>query len=900
MESRPYTESFAQWIVRRCVTHFAGCARVTVLALLCALPALLGSSSAMAQTMLFPNTADEQPTTMPWWDDYPLITQADTLTSVTQYNSNVSFGGGYGDPTWGIYFQRANDNPEPDKPKPIILIHQAGLKCISYYEAFGQITELAAELRPKGSGDDYTPIYRSHWSWQFPDNGGPVRWVGPQNYFDNEDFAQPWTRTHTRYGGPQATYPDGTVATGYMNKYPAAAGSTDPASNPYNSRVLDAMSAKDILGNYQGAGEGNDAVNAINPGTGQPVGPIRGLVKGADTHAVQTGDNRYLSHISIGKDIVCPMWADFQRASVLYGVDHGLDGIWNDNYSAYDNFCFPPVYGAFGEWAVAKFRDYLKAHFTADQLTAWGVTDVNTFDVRTYLRAKMKALGGDDTQVTYQNTKWNDASWLDDPIWKAYKIYRRQTGTEGLTNYYNATKAAATQGGKPDFMVAGNDIPFYNLGWTRGNLDVVSAEMTPGWNFGSTTRGITLPPFGHFAPVYKLGREHAKSRLINLWMYADGAYSPSQHHGGIANVLQYEMLANSGLPLVYPSNGVVVGTTASNQAYFNFVASCKPDFAKRMPAADVGIFYSSSSTLYFVTPGSYADMNHQPHQLAYYGWGTALDELHYQYRAILEWKLTADLLKKLRVLIIPHADVLDKSDVTNLIEPWVKAGGLLLVTGNSGQRKGEANNFDIDPDGFSLAPLTGISATTSTTAHTLRTVGAGKVLYLGDNIGMNFFNNRDKTRDYDPRTTNKRALHLVDFSSAMDELLAGQSPVMLTTPDAPSTMAVNVFEEAHARRLFIDVNNYNIPVDADGTNVSAELTVPTPATTLTVRLPDWLKGVAKDQIRVRVLAPGTPPAATLELLDDGRAQISLGPVSFYASVVLDAPNISAARLQQYP
>jgi len=75
---------------------------------------------------------------------------------------------------------------------------------------------------------------------------------------------------------------------------------------------------------------------------------------------------------------------------------------------------------------VAKFRDYLAAHFTSAQITAMGVSDLPTFDIRTNLRAKMVALGGNDTQVTYQNTKWNDVSWLDDPIWRAYKIYRRQ------------------------------------------------------------------------------------------------------------------------------------------------------------------------------------------------------------------------------------------------------------------------------------------------------------------------------------------------------------------------------------------------------------------------------------------------------------------------------------------
>jgi len=95
----------------------------------------------------------------------------------------------------------------------------------------------------------------------------------------------------------------------------------------------------------------------------------------------------------------------------------------------------------------------------------------------------------------------------------------------------------------------------------------------------------------------------------------------------------------------------------------------------------------------------------------------------------------------MRVLIVPNADVLDKSDVDGVIDPWVRAGGLLIVTGNSGNRKNEAGNFDVNPAGFSLAGLTGVAVTTSTTARKLMPVGSGKVLYLGDNIGMNYFNN---------------------------------------------------------------------------------------------------------------------------------------------------------------
>jgi hypothetical protein len=108
-----------------------------------------------------------------------------------------------------------------------------------------------------------------------------------------------------------------------------------------------------------------------------------------------------------GKDTACPMWIDIVRSSILFGVDQGkIDGIWTDNFSPWDNFGYPPVKVAFGDWSVAKFRDYLAAKFTPSQLEAMGVTNVATFDVRTYLRNKLTSYGGNNTNL--DAGQWND------------------------------------------------------------------------------------------------------------------------------------------------------------------------------------------------------------------------------------------------------------------------------------------------------------------------------------------------------------------------------------------------------------------------------------------------------------------------------------------------------------
>lgn len=831
---------------------------VLILILICVALAQAIPSLGVAQS--FPSTAQDQPASMPWWDNYPLVVGAENVFVLEERNGSVASGGFAVDPSWGIYIQSGGNNSSQ-----MASFHQAGYKCISYYETFGTATIFALELGERGTLDA-APIYRTHWSWALaPDKGGLIRWAGPQNFFDVQDFAGIYTRLHPRYGGRAMTYPNGTVATGYLSTFPGIGG--DPTTDPRNSRVLDAGCSKNILGGWTNdisiEFEINQAVNKIDPQTGQPAGPLRGLIK--------LPDGRYISHISIGKDSACPFWIDFQHSSILMGADRGLDGIWTDNFGPWDSFKYWSVHSAFGEWSVAGFRDYLAKNFSASALQAMGVSNTATFDVRIDLRNKCKALGGDDANLG--DWHWTAASWVDDPIWRAYKIYKRQTGTQALTNFYDTTKQAAAQAGKPDFFIEGNDIPLFNLGWARGNLDMVSTEMSPNWSLAAGERGIMLPPAGRFAPVYKLARESAKSRLANIWMYLSGATEAYRTNPGITQVLSYEMLANHALPLFDPNNPNFMGAIWTGADVYEFIKSCRSTFGLRMPVMDIGLYNSSSSILASMTLSGCVDMNKQPHQFAYFGWGTALGELHYQYRAIPDWKLSSDILKNLRVLIIPNSDVLDPSEVTNIIDPWVRAGGLLIVTGDSGYRKGETGNFDPNPSGLSLAGLTGVSSMSGAPARQLQSVGAGKVLFIRDNIGMTFFNYS---------TQALRSAYLAPFKQAMDDILEGQPPVVLMT-DASETVDVNLFEDVRARRLFIDANNLNITLASD--------VVPlTPTITVTLQLPEWLNGVKRDQMRLSVLSPTGKPSAKMTLLEGNRAEITLDPFKYYASVVIEYIN----------
>lgn len=765
----------------------------------------------------------------PWWDEFPTFIQDDDPAAAVAHNATVSLNGAFFAPSWGTYFTMV----EYYHPELTAEFAAQGVKSIGWFETFGEFACFVVEFGPIDEGLN-VPL-NHHWSWDAYSGGG-IEWIGAQNFFDAPPFARPYTRMHPTYGGDPMTFPDGTVATGYDG---------DPA-DPRNSRVVKAGCSMNVLGVVYASANEDEARSGP---------PYDGCL---------LIDGKYYSSIGFSKDSPCPHWLDLDMASAKLGAGQGMNGIWADNFSAWDSLSSRPVDKAFGEWSVAGFRTYLSENFTPAELPALGVTDLNTFDVRTAIRAKAQAWGGDDTNT--EDPVWESAAWRDDPLWHAYCIHKRQRGTQALSNFYNGVKAAAAEAGQDDFLVCGNDTPAFSLGWLRGSLDMVSTEYSPGWSLDGGPRGLTLPPAGRQAPRYKLAREHAQSRFVNVWLYLEGDYDQYGRNAGLVNTLQYEMLATHTLPMAYPNDPIVGGTEAIHSAYFGFIQSARETFGERVPVEEVGIYYSSSSILAFMTPGGFLDHANQPHQFAVYGWGTALGELHYQYRMVPEWKLTSDNLADLRVLVIPNAEVFDPSDVTNVLEPWVQAGGLLIVTGDSGERLGESGNFDTNSAGLSLAPLTGVSSMTPAPSEALVSVGAGKVLYLPGNIGMEYYNE-----------IASRPTLLEGFSAAMNQLLADEDDLLVRASGVSTTVGLTMYRDEAAGRQFVDINNMDL-------DLATDVVTPTGTLTVDVALPEWLNAGTTG---VSALSPEGEVPVWVAKSGAGRVTLNVGSVTHYASVVLE-------------
>lgn len=821
----------------------------------------------------------------PWWDG-PLRIIQDPLRDVVSHHGDVWMGGGGEDPFKGLYLQRRSTIHADTFIKPS---EKAGIKRIVWYEGFGTAHSYVGELKKNADGSwvknatdpTWTQLFCSYGNWRDFKGEGVIRWTGITNHFEDDPALRPWTRSHPEYGCPPMTYPDGAVATGFIGTE-----STDwdvlfgPDVDQRTSRIFDAGCSKDVFGNVYFEYGYNAAVNKVDPQTRRLVGPLTGLIPIEDA-PIGTPDPGftleewkkaksagYAGDIYCGKDIACPVWIDYLDASIRHAIEKAdIDGLWVDNFSPWDNFNSYPIQRAFGEWTVAGFRTFLTGPWSSkipEDLRAR--IDPNAFDVRTYLLARFRAWGGqgDSLKTAMRDRAWKDPRWQDDPIWRAFLVYKRRIGTAGLDRFYETVKRRGREAGK-DILVTGNDMPMFSLGWVRGNLDMVSTELSWGWGNTSGSRGLMPPPHGCYPAVYRLAREHAKSRFVNIWMYV-----PKEHLGkpNLGNVLHYQGLANHTMPkaqLTPRDYGLTAGTPAATAEFYAFVESIEPYLLEREPIqGKIGVYYSSSSQLFSIAPGSFYDHANQEHSFSWFGWGTALVKKQIPWRPVPEWQLTPETLKKLKVLVLPNVITLGDAELEQLAD-WVRSGGRVILSGQFAVRGGEEENFEKRSkrsDEFLRRCDLAIRE------NGVKAFGKGHILGSSDEPGFRYYKDDQKRAETMPEI-----VRLLDrIAKTGDSIL----PDYVSVPkDFPFGVDVTLYRDP--KRLFVDLNNTQIDLRSDAITPSGPLR-------FEILVPKTWSG---KEIGATVLGPHEKPDVSVRPGADGKLALEVGSFSFYITVILE-------------
>ena len=799
-----------------------------------------------------PNTGENTPEY--WWYRFPTFAQIEDPDQFKRSCARMVIHGNAKDPTWGPFGQLTSRIEDADS---LTKIKAQGARAITWIEGFGdcmiyvaefkQLPNSTFEARTEPGAADLARVVRSHWNWSDPNakGGNAIRWVGIHNLVDNEDFVKPLIARVGPLTSPP-TYPDGRPAIG-----------TIPGRiEPVNHRIYDACGSKDLNGSNYINPEATAKVNTIDPTSGKPVGPLQGLYPAtvgkddvAPLSGQKPGDTVYCGVISVHKDLSAPFWRQYVRRSIKEIVAAGLDGVWCDNYSPWDNFGYPPVQKAFGDWAVSLFHAHIRPQLKSMNLPA-GLT-LEKFDVREALKARAEEFGAKNTS-DLTDAAWKDARWLDEPVWCAFKAFRQQHAQTCLKELYKAIHSEATSLGRPDFCINGNDVPMYGLGWVRDEWqDMINTETTPGWHMGSGSRGITIPPEGKMAIMYRAALEHQKGPYSAAWYYLNSSYAKYQQKPELGKLLCAEAFANGAFLLCMPDNHDVCGTVDGHAWWNRFIRENEPVFAGRTPLSDVAVVFSPDNQLYQMTPGGYNNIDDQPHIFGHHGWATACIDAHIPYRALTDWKITPANLANLRALVLPH--VLSLSDAAiSAIVAWLKAGGRLVVSGEAGSVQEPGHGFARREGGF----LQRLGIANDAADRTKHAIGKGVLVFHRDNPGQQYYLNIDKRADLLP---------------SMAESV-GTSGV-LVVDRMPSTVGTFAWKSSKSDSIFIDLVNYDIDLDVDSLRSTALLrfSVPLPL--------GW------SEVRCETISPDLTRPAKAEVFGGG-VDISLDRLTHYASIKL--------------
>lgn len=786
-----------------------------------------------------------------WIDLYPSVTQTSDLGAFRRSRARVLLCNIAADPTWGAYAQRLSwldTRPIAEAARSM------GARILTYIEGFGDCMLYAVALEQREEGvfemraDDAQvarPV-RTHWSWgaRGLSHGNAFRWAGPQSVVLGEDFIKPHF-TLAAVGVAPPRYPDGRDATGRRPGVRA----------PLDAELWDACAAKDLNGIVRpvfapamGVPAGDDAPAELTEGLYPAIVGKDEIELDASVGVLPAATVVWCGSISVHKDIGAPFWRDYARVSARRIAMAGVDGVWCDNWSPWDNFGYPPITRAFGDWSVHRFRQYLAGEAPRAVVKEADIAQPATLDLPGELKERSRKMGVVEP-TNLQERGWRDFRWRDDPLWRLFKAGRQVQARRDLKAFHDALHRGAKEGGRSDFAVCGNDIPFYGLGWAReGWTDMVHTEVTPGWHMGSGTRGIMLPPRGKMAVVYRAALAHQSARFCAAWYYLDHAASAYQRKPGLARLLMAEAFTNGAFLLCDPQQRRVAGTVETHAWWNAFVHDHERDFGLRTPIAEVGLVFSPDCQLWELAPGGFPDMDRQPHVFGHWGWGTALMDAHIPYAVIPDWRLNGAGLRGMRTLIMPDVGCLSDGGMASVVR-WVKAGGRLIISGECGIRHGVEGAFQ--PRARDLAVLLG----STPRSQTARPVGRGLVVSLPDGLGM----------DYYLRAEARPALlqNMID-AVGLSRLLAAVQ--------APSTVELALWRRDGSREMDVDLANTDIELDTDSVRPAGLIQV-------SVQVP-W-----EGPTTARTLSPDGITAARVTG-SDRMASVRLDRLVHYASVRL--------------
>lgn len=521
-------------------------------------------------------------------------------------------------------------------------------------------------------------------------------------------------------------------------------------------------------------------------------------------------------------------WFMFTRSTFRdYLINAGKTAIdLGANYFMLDNAS--PGLGtlSFDEEMIAAFRTYLAAHYSTEELTEMGVSDVVTFNYADYLKSTQ---GG-----SYTNSDSVDNSIPGDALWHAWieaveAVEREfyEEWTSELRNY------AQTQYSREIYLGANRSVGPRQ--WA--NIDKLDYAMAETF----------IDTLGY--PYYNLDHVYKNARNFNkrFWSWGfpantgefNGSYDPygNLHITELSKLFLTETLAAGGLhqiPIDWVSYYHDDARLTPLQPYYSFARS-HPELFNLAEAGEVAVLYNEAfekADPNNYTPGYQGIMmlladSHRPFDVVFAGDPEDRDGAD---------PFSTTDLTAYKAVILPNTQMLTDAQVSKL-ESYLNGGGTLIGLGQIANQDEDGN------DVTTSRTLDDYFTSEGSTA-----VGSGTAICFTTNLGDNYHGNSATSySEFDWEVTAQNLSDTASYRSTWSSAVDSHLSQDFSGATLPHTVHLHRYEDStdgsHVYQMVNRDINMTANVDDQSMNTTSDtacsVAIPEGFTSSTVTL-SWM------------------------------------------------------------
>ena len=525
-----------------------------------------------------------------------------------------------------------------------------------------------------------------------------------------------------------------------------------------------------------------------------------------------------------------PYWQSFFVNWAKTAIDNGADAIWLDSPDTMFVYNWGGGWGGADTWEGLGFINYLKSRHTQSQLNSLGITSINSFCLRDYLKQRYQ-FNGVSGNYLYARERFRvpwpieTANFADpnavmhDPLMREAVVYWYGSMVNFTRDSMQQIKAYAASIGKNVLLASNEYFASPKVLTLTPYMDRIYVE----------TNQFSPPPYQTNPAICKLaeasGNFSKKVWIGEMMLWFSNPFSPANPPSDISNLLKLkiaETYADGCTMLVpfgtgspangWPPNRLVLGSERGPVSkFYQFISSQKDILTNAQPYSNVALIASLPTQMWNYLPA--LGVNWQDENEAF-GWGRALESMHIPYDMLLlgvKGLLSTDSISRL-----PNYDLIIAPGLTNIsdkdldaIRAYLNGNGKLTVS--SDFAASDEFNRPRDPNA--------ISDILTNRGTTVVRTGVGRT-YVASLQARN-----------------------PDISTLlyMQSAITARNPSRLITADAPQNVFVNTLIQANGR-ILVHLVNYDYSYDhtTDWTNpkgpVSIDLTLPNNNPIMDVRL----------------------------------------------------------------